>query len=313
MKRKEWFFIFLPLFFVWIIDHFSKIWMINSNQSFALGFFHLSLHYNQGAMLGLFANLPAFLRVVSVSTGGAFLVVTYALIQYLLPFKSLKMRIGLSILLGGILGNVTDRIIWGKVADFITLSITASTTPFFNLADVFQWIGFALIFWVVIKDGDKLWMEKNQRKLYWINPTFQLKYCYLLLSVGISMSLIAMVFSYTYLRVSLIEIVGQNPVVLNKFLTPFAITFLIVSIGFCLGLFTLGKIISHKIAGPVYAFEKYLIDLAEARDNNSSIRKFKLRSGDEFAELESIAQVIKTKFAAEIAEDLPHKESSLKN
>lgn len=312
MNRKEWLLIFFPLILVWVIDHYSKLWAIELNETISIGMIQVSLHYNQGTILGLFADLPSFLRVVSLSTGGAFLVVTYALVQYLLPIKSLLLRSGMSILLGGIIGNVTDRVIWGRVADFISIQFTQNfSTPIFNCADVFQWLGLVLIFWVVIKDGDKLWMEKNQRKEYWINPTFQLKYCYVLLAVGVSISLIVTVFSYTYLRVTLIEIVGENPHILNKFLAPLVITLVIISVGFCIGLFTVGKIISHKIAGPVYAFEKYVAELTEARQNGSDIRNFKLRSGDEFIELEAIAIIFKNSLMPEASEptsqDIPSK------
>ena len=311
MNRKEWLLIFFPLMLVWVMDHYSKLWAIQLNENVSLGMFQISLHYNQGTMLGLFADLPSFLRVVSLSTGGAFLVVTYALVQYLLPIKSLLLRSGMSILLGGVIGNVTDRVLWGRVADFISIQFSQTiSTPIFNLADLFQWFGLILIFWVVIKDGDKLWMEKNQRKEYWINPNFQLKYCYLLLAVGVSISLIVTVFSYTYLRVTLIEMVGENPLILNKFLTPLVITLVIISVGFCIGLFTVGKIISHKIAGPVYAFEKYVAELTEARQNGSSIRNFKLRSGDEFIELEAIATTFKNNLAPELTEPLSNHNST---
>ncbi len=112
-----------------------------------------------------------------------------------------------------------------------------------------------------------------------------------------------MVFSYTFLRVSLIEIVGHNAFVLDKFLTPFLVTFFIVSSAFCIALFALGKIISHKIAGPVYAFEKYITDLIEADLNPKQIQKFKMRINDEFPELESIAQSITRKLSVEVLEE----------
>lgn len=306
MNRKEWAILFLPLLFVCLIDFFTKQWAIHLSQPLSLGIIQFSLHFNKGAMLGLFSDLPEFLRVVSVSTGGAFLLVIYALVQYLLPLKSLVLRNGLSIFMGGILGNVLDRLFKGVVTDFMAIGSSNNFwTPIFNIADIFQWLGVLLIIFIVVKEGDKLWLEKNQRTGNWIKPSFQLKYCLLLLSVGLSMCLISLVFSYTYLRMSLIEIVGTNPVVLNKFLTPFLVTFIIISFGFCIGLFAVGKIISHKMAGPIFAFEKYLTALVFARENKTTIRKFKLRNGDEFNELESIAQVIKLKLAPEVAEDSP--------
>ncbi|MDO9181666.1 MAG: signal peptidase II [Bacteriovorax sp.] len=286
-----------------MIDYSSKRWAINLHETLSYGSLHFSLQYNPGSMLGLFADLPPFLRVVTISTGGAFLAVTFALIQYLLPIRSLILRSGMSVLLGGILGNVTDRVIWGKVADFIYFtSNSINASPVFNMADLFQWIGYLMIVYSIIKHGKVLWYEKNQRKEYWINPQFQLKYCYLLLAVGLSVSLIVIVFSYTFLRISLIEIVGHNPLILEKFLTTFLITFSIICISFCLILFTVGKIISHKLAGPIYAFEKYLDDLISAKENKTSIRRFKLRAHDEFIELERVGSSIKNKFAPEVQE-----------
>lgn len=122
MKRTEWLIVFIPFILVWYIDYLTKSWAINSPEPFSLGILNFSLQYNPGSMLGAFSHLPSFLRVVSISTGGAFLVIIYALIQYLLPIKSLILRCGMSTVLGGILGNVTDRVLWGKIADFIYLS-----------------------------------------------------------------------------------------------------------------------------------------------------------------------------------------------
>lgn len=302
MKKQEWLLIFLPLVIVWYLDRMSKSWALGLTDIHSYGFLHFALHHNPGAMLGLFSDLPPVLRIVSLSTGGAFLVVIYALIQYLLPIKSLILRSGMSILLGGILGNVTDRILWGHVVDFIILGKEGFASPAFNIADALQWVGYAMIVYAVTRDGEILWPENNNRKRFWINVKFQLKYCYMLLGVGLSISLIALVFSYTYLKVVLTEFVGHNPIVLEKFLVPFVVTFSVISVAFSVGLFTVGKIISHKIAGPIYAFDKYMRELMEAADKEKSIRNFKLRTNDEFKELEFLAQQVKTKFASHLEE-----------
>lgn len=284
MKKTEWFVIFFPLMITWGIDRLTKLWALNLDGLESFGFFTFVLHFNQGAMLGLFSDLPAVLRVVSLSTGGAFLVCIYAIIQYLLPIKSIALRTGLSILLGGIIGNVTDRIIWGHVVDFIVIGVAQINSPAFNLADALQWVGYALIVYAIIKEGDLLWPENDARKRYWINLRFQLKYCFFLMGVGLGLSLIAVVFSYTYLRVTMIELIGNNPVLLDKFLAPFVFTFVLISLGFCAGLFAVGKVISHKIAGPLYAFEKFMDDSLAGKN-----RQFKLRAKDEFKHLEKVA------------------------
>lgn len=289
MKREEWLLVIFPLALTWSIDRLSKMWAVTLQSVQSYEVVHFYLHHNPGAMLGLFSNLPPFLRIVSLSTVGAFLVCIYALIQILLPIKTLKLRAGLSIVLGGILGNVTDRILWGYVVDFIVVGNQDFSTPVFNIADAVQWVGYVMILVAIFKEGDLIWPENNTRKTYWVNQSFQLKYCFLLMGVGIGIGLISMVFSYTYLRVTILELVGPNDATLNKFLLPFAEVFALICVAFSLGLFTVGKMLSHKIAGPLYAFERHCQELLQAAGNEGSVRPLKLRTKDEFKQLETLA------------------------
>lgn len=288
MKKSEWFIVLFPLFAVWIVDHLSKRWAMDLVGVHNYGILTLILRHNPGVMLGLFSDLPAVLRVVTLSTGGAFLVASYAIIQYLLPIKSLKLRLGLSILLGGIIGNVTDRIIWGHVIDFLVIGKGNFSTAAFNVADALQWVGYFLIVAAIIRDSELLWPENNSRKRLWINPRYQIKYSVLLMSVGLSLTLIGAVFAYTYLRVTIHELIGNNIVISNRFLIPFVITYIVISLAFCCILFLFGRILSHRSAGPIYAFEKYCEDLMIGKD-----RSLKLRAGDDFKDLEDLAEKIK--------------------
>ena len=293
MKKREWILVILPLLIVWTLDRLSKNWASVSLQTpMDWPYLHFVLYHNHGAMLGLFSDLPAVLRIVSLSTAGSFLVCIYAIIQYLLPIKSLSLRTGMSILLGGILGNVTDRILWGYVVDFIIVGSTKNlSSPAFNVADALQWIGYGLIVYAIIKEGDLLWPEKNSRKLYWVNPKFQLKYCFLLMGVGVGLSLIATVFAYTFLRDSIVTLVGENQHILSRFLTPFLITSTFIALLFSMALFAIGKVISHKIAGPLYGFERYLLQILEGQTD----RNFRVRAKDEFKNLEELAEKIRVK------------------
>jgi signal peptidase II len=288
MRKRDWVMISLPLFVTWIVDRVSKVAATDLLTSVKYGPVSFILHHNHGAMLGLFSDLPAVLRIVSLSTGGAFLICSYAIIQYLLPIRSLMLRSGLSVLLGGILGNVADRILYGYVIDFLVIGTPTLSSPAFNLADALQWVGYGMIVFAIIREGDILWPENNSRKVYWINRKFQLKYCLILMAVGLGLTLISLVFSYTYLRVTISELVGNNQFLLNKFLTPFVITFGIICVAFCTALFAVGRVISHRIAGPLFAFEKFLTDVLEGKD-----RGLKLRAGDEFKHLEELAEKIR--------------------
>lgn len=284
LRRLDWLIVLFPLFLTWGADQISK----NAAESIrGLQFFGpigFVLHHNHGAMLGLFSDLPAVLRIVTLSTGGAFLIFSFAIIQYLLPIKSLMLRSGMSVLLGGILGNVTDRIINGYVVDFILLGSPEKATPAFNLADALQWVGYAMIAIALIRESEILWPADNTRKRMWINIRFQLRYCFILTGVGLGFALIAGVFSYTFLRVTIIDLVGNNQKLLDHYMIPFFITFFIVSATFAVVLFLVGRVLSSRIAGPLYAFERFLDDLSAGRP-----RPLRLRAGDEFKHLEVIA------------------------
>jgi signal peptidase II len=251
------------------------------------------LHFNPGAMLGTFSTLPPVLRVVSLSTGGAFLVFIYLAIQHLIPTTVMMLRIGMSILLGGILGNVTDRILRGAVTDFMLLGSAQHPTPAFNVADMVQWIGYGFIVYSLVRDGNLFWPEYNIRRKLWVNPSFQVRYISILIAMGLGFVAISGVFFYTYLKVTIDAlVVGSAPEMERRFLAPFYITYSIISIGFVVLLFTLGRILSHRTAGPLYAFEKFLEDLLSGRS-----RDLKLRAGDDFLHLEELAVRLRKKVA----------------
>jgi signal peptidase II len=285
MKKKDWFWVLTSLFGVIFIDQVSKYYVLGAVPKIHWEYFHISLHFNKGAMLGLFADLPPVLRIVSLSTGGAFLLFSFCIFQYLIPTRSMILRVGMSILIAGILGNVIDRTIWGYVIDFIILGNRDLSTGVFNLADLLQWFGYSLMGYALFKDKDNLWPKNNLRKDAWVDPKFQLRYCYILVACGLGFSLVSGVFSYTFLRFVVIDLIGKNEKLLDQFLIPFLVTFSAVSVGFSAFLFMIGKQLSHRIVGPVYAFERFVNDYI----NGGNEKTLKLRKGDEFLQLEELS------------------------
>lgn len=290
MKKKDWFIVIGLVLLTWGLDQITKAWASATLRELTFyGPIGFVLHHNPGAILGTFSHLPPILRVVSLSTGGAFLIFIYGSIQYLLPSRSMQLRMGMSLLLGGILGNVTDRIVAGAVVDFIVLGSYALPSPAFNIADAIQWVGYLLVVYGLIRDGNLFWPDINARRTVWINPRFQLKYCMTLVAIGCCFSVIAGVFTYTYLKVTIDDLViGPVKLTEKRFLEPFLMVYLIITVGFMTALFALGRILSHRTAGPIYAFENYLRDLMRGND-----RKFRLRQGDEFKHLEELAEQIR--------------------
>ena len=303
MRRIDWLLVIVPLFATWGIDRLSKAWAMSLQSVNFYGWIGFVLHHNHGAMLGLFSETSPVIRVVSLSTGGAFLLFLFVIIQYLLPIKSLILRSGLSILLGGILGNVSDRIIYGHVIDFIILGTPQMPSPAFNMADALQWVGYAMVATALIRESDVLWPEKELRRFNWVNLRFQLRYCFILMAIGFGFAAVAGVYSYTFLRVTIIDLGGHNHRLLDIYLVPFIMSFAIVSLVFAATLFLIGRILSARIAGPLYAFEKFLDDLASGKP-----RALKLRAGDEFKHLEQLAARLSQVLAKQ---DLPSQSDSI--
>jgi signal peptidase II len=292
MKNRDWILVVALLFGAWFIDQATKwIALKTITQLQFYGPFGLVLHRNPGAILGAFSGLPPLLRVVSLSTGGAFLIFIYGSIQYLLPRRSMMLRCGMSILLGGILGNVTDRIIDGSVVDFLLLGSAKMSTPAFNVADAVQWVGYFMIVFSLLKEGAQIWPNENERKRVWVMPKFQLKYCFILMFIGLGFSLVAGVFAYTYINITIEDIVvGPAGVLQRKFLIPFLQVYVVISLGFMATLFLIGRTLSHRTAGPLIAFEMFLDDVLHGKD-----RPLRLRAGDEFHHLEELAEEIREK------------------
>lgn len=289
MKRRDWFFALSPVLLVWGIDRFTKIWAMGYTAQgphwFPWGGF--ILHYNPGAMLGMFSDLPPILRIVSLATSGAFLIFIYAIFQFFLPEKILRFRIGMSILLGGILGNVTDRILWGSVVDFLVLGQGKWMSPAFNLADSLQWVGYGLMVHTILFQGHLLWPENNARKKLWIDPAYQFKFSVFLASASLWFSLITGVFAFTFIKVMVSDFVLNGTSNGQRYLAPFISIFFLLAATFAISQFLIGRHLSHRSAGPIHAFKRYVRDL-----RSGNFYELQLRKKDDFKDLEEIAELL---------------------
>ena len=229
IKKKDWLFlVILPVLLVWFSDQVTKYMFLDFSGIEFYGPIGFTLHYNPGAIFGFFSNLPPILRIVSLSTSGGFLIFIFIVIQIFLPLKVPYLRVGMSILLGGILGNITDRIYWGHVVDFVFVSASSYNSPIFNLADLLQWVGYFIIFYGFLTEGKDLWPESNLRQSYWVDKRYQLRYCLRLVLFGGAFAIIAGIYSYTFLKIALSEIESNNLMQSTQELDKILITFLIL-------------------------------------------------------------------------------------
>jgi signal peptidase II len=269
----------VPLLFIWGLDACLKNWAFHLRAPLEFGVVRIQLTMNHGMMLGLFKDLSATTKMVILSTIGALLLSSIALVSFFAPIQSKKLRLGLSILAGGILGNITDRYFYGGVVDF--LQVLGS--PILNPADLFQWAGYGLIFSGLLEDAQTWWPEEDLRSKYVVNLKFQTKVGFLFSLTGSLNALILLSFSFAFFY--------QNspPILLKSYLQVASV---VLSIN-ALFLFVLGFILSHRVAGPVYAITRYLKETLKGHQ-----RPFKLRSHDEFKEVEAVL----TEFNQEVAQ-----------
>jgi len=98
-------------------------------------FFHLTHVANTGALFGLMAGMAAPFRGIVFITIPVLAIVLILIFQYRSAECELPLQIGLSLILGGAMGNLYDRIVYGHVVDFLDFSLAGHHWPAFNLAD----------------------------------------------------------------------------------------------------------------------------------------------------------------------------------
>ena len=133
-------------------DRWSKIGIRHSIGLFDIisvvpGWLRIMHTENPGAAFGILAEGNRWLRG-SVLIGVSTLVLVFvglALLKKTTTFTSALSRLALSLILGGAIGNLYDRVVHGTVTDFIEVYHGAWSFPAFNVADSAITVGAALL------------------------------------------------------------------------------------------------------------------------------------------------------------------------
>ena len=145
---KYVFLISLPLY---LLDRVTKYWVLHSidpDQPVVVvpSFFHLVNITNTGAAFGSFKNNNASFIVISCIAFLFALVLLLARHEYVSSDQPKSLwwtrnfwrDVSLALLLAGVLGNLTDRLLYGHVIDFLLFDLHvpfAHLWPAFNVAD----------------------------------------------------------------------------------------------------------------------------------------------------------------------------------
>jgi signal peptidase II len=143
IKKTSLHWVWLSLAVV-ILDQLSKHMVLDhlSYQArvYVLPFLNLTLERNKGAAFSFLSqtgNLATWLFICTAIIISVLLVIWL----YKLPAQKRWLAISLSLILGGAVGNLIDRISYGYVIDFIHFHIKEWSWPIFNLADTAITIG----------------------------------------------------------------------------------------------------------------------------------------------------------------------------
>jgi signal peptidase II len=122
--------------------------MIPGQSIAILPFFNLVMVWNPGVSYGLFAASSAFGTAVLVLVS---LAAVIGLGYWLWGMASLSLAVGVGLVIGGALGNLIDRLVYGRVADFFHFYGFGYDWYVFNVADIAITLGAVAIIYEVVK------------------------------------------------------------------------------------------------------------------------------------------------------------------
>lgn len=134
-----------------LADQFTK-WLVRQDLPLdsshpVTGFFNLVYIHNPGAAFSFLAAAPGWQRWFFTALS---LAASLFILWLMLRNRGKALfSLALAFILGGALGNVIDRVLWGKVTDFLDLYLTLGGQqwhwPAFNLADSAIFVGALLL------------------------------------------------------------------------------------------------------------------------------------------------------------------------
>jgi signal peptidase II len=139
-----------------LLDQWSK-WLVVTKMALREqipvidGFFYLTSHRNRGAAFGILQNQQWLF--ISITT----IVILFIVIYLWKVRKQFWMSFSLSLVLGGAIGNLLDRIRNGEVVDFFHFQFGTYQFPIFNVADSMIVVGvFILAFLTVFSSAEEV-------------------------------------------------------------------------------------------------------------------------------------------------------------
>jgi signal peptidase II len=135
---------------VFALDRITK-WIIESRMSFTEtykvipGFFDIVKSQNRGVAFGILNDSTSEWRTTLLVLASIAAVLVVSVVLWRAHRLDRLLLWGLALILGGAAGNVFDRMVWGRVTDFLLFYIGQYQWPAFNVADSAIVIGSGLL------------------------------------------------------------------------------------------------------------------------------------------------------------------------
>ena len=147
--------IFSIIIFTFFLDLITKNYALSSliiNHSISINnFLNFTLAFNHGAAFSFLSNAGGWQRWFFI----LFSVIVILIITYILVKEKNSQYIAFSFVIGGAIGNLYDRILYGYVIDFIEFHYNSFYWPIFNIADIAISIGIILLLYSMFAKESK--------------------------------------------------------------------------------------------------------------------------------------------------------------
>ena len=139
-----------------LLDRLTKLWAVKTLSTGTItvipGLFELRYAENRGAAFSLFSSAPEPLRKLFLLLI-PLLITLFVLYYGLFKVKDRLGALALGLILGGALGNIYDRLFYGRVVDFLDFYFKSYHYPTFNLADVSVFLGVLLLIYRSLRES----------------------------------------------------------------------------------------------------------------------------------------------------------------
>ena len=150
-KKSRYLLITILVFLSIVLDQISKIWVRNnfenySEKSIIADIFTLIKVENTGAFLGMGSELSEIPRILLLIILPVIVLISITLYTYIDKSLDKLSIIGFSLIIGGGIANIFDRIVFGSVTDFLYINLGGIfKTGIFNIADLSVTTGMIII------------------------------------------------------------------------------------------------------------------------------------------------------------------------